>query len=158
MFDIDADGRPERVAWTRSGSDVAFLARDVNGNGIIDNGSELFGTATMKSNGQRATNGFDALLDLDGGPEMSDGKLEESDAVFSEIVLWYDANHDGVSQPSELVRAADGGIRTLFTTYWESRRVDRNGNSYRYAGAAIVQVDNQVSRRRLFDVFPQVIR
>lgn len=63
-FDINATGQPKRVAWTKRNDDVAFLVLDRNGNGVIDDGTELFGTATVRSDGTRALNGFDALLDL----------------------------------------------------------------------------------------------
>ena len=46
MFDIDADGVPDRVGWTKNDSDDAWLAIDRNGNGVIENGSELFGDVT----------------------------------------------------------------------------------------------------------------
>ena len=74
-FDIDADGVLDQVAWTSTDSDVAFLVLDRNDNGVIDDGSELFGTATRKRDGSLAADGFDALLDLDGGPAVSDGRM-----------------------------------------------------------------------------------
>lgn len=41
-FDLDADGTADRISMLKSGS--GFLALDKNGNGKIDDGSELFGT------------------------------------------------------------------------------------------------------------------
>jgi hypothetical protein len=45
-FDADADGQTERVGWTATGAADAFPALDTNGNGRIDNGSELVGSET----------------------------------------------------------------------------------------------------------------
>jgi hypothetical protein len=42
-FDMDGDGTPERMGWTAPDSSLAFVALDVNGNGVIDNGTELVG-------------------------------------------------------------------------------------------------------------------
>jgi len=41
-FDILANGKPRRLAWSAAASGVGFLALDRNGDGKIDNGSELF--------------------------------------------------------------------------------------------------------------------
>lgn len=60
VFDLDADGSPDRTAWTAAGAQLAFLAGDRNGTGQIDDGSELFGNHTWKG----ARNGFEALAEI----------------------------------------------------------------------------------------------
>ena len=59
-FDHDGNGFAEKSAWV--GKDDGLLVRDINGNGQIDNGTELFGNNSVLSNGQKATNGFEALV------------------------------------------------------------------------------------------------
>ena len=63
FFDHDNDGFSESSAWV--GSDDGILAYDKNNNGIIDNGNEIFGDNYIKSDGTKASSGFDALSDLD---------------------------------------------------------------------------------------------
>jgi hypothetical protein len=153
-FDLNAVGGLERVAWTLPNSTVAFLVLDRNGNELIDNGSELFGTATVMRDGSRAANGFDALLDLDGGEGVSDHQIDSTDPHYSELRLWVDANHNGHSEQGELVSLADAGVLSILTDYADGRRVDRNGNMYRYKGIAYVQARaGHERRRRVFDVF-----
>jgi hypothetical protein len=74
-FDLDADGKAEQVSFVGSGS--GFLALDKNGNGVIDDGSELFGT--------QSGNGFADLAAYD-----SDGNqwIDENDAVYSKLRVW----------------------------------------------------------------------
>src|SRR5262249_3627116 len=55
FFDMDGDGYAERTGWAGPGD--GFLVRDLNGNGNIDNSTEMFGGATS---------GFAALAQLDG--------------------------------------------------------------------------------------------
>jgi hypothetical protein len=152
-FDIDADGTMDRVAWTEPDSEVALLVLDRNGNGRIDDGGELFGSVTSLSTGGTAVTGFDALLDLDGGPALSDGRIDSTDAVYQSLRLWFDRNHNGVSEAGELESLSSAGLVSIYTGYLESLRRDRNGNAYRFVGQANVMKHGVQVPRRVFDVF-----
>ena len=154
-FDLTATGQQSVVSWTRADSSVAFVVLDRNGNGQIDDGSELFGNATVKSDGTRAQHGFEALADIDAN---RDGKLDSSDPIYGSLRLWLDRNHNGISEASELLRLGDAGLTTVFTAFTERRRVDRHGNEYRYEGSSLLRQGNEEVRRRVFDVFPETIR
>ncbi len=73
-FDLDADGAREDISFVRGGG---FLALDRNGDGKVNNGSELFGPNTG--------NGFTELQALD-----SDGNnwIDEADAVYQQLSVW----------------------------------------------------------------------
>jgi len=129
-FDMDANGTAEEMGWTSPNSSLAFVSLDRNGNGVIDDGRELFGEYTMKRNGELAANGFDALQQYD---DNLDGRVDAFDAVWQTLLLWNDSNHDGVSQPGEVVPTRESGITALETGYGAERRRDRFGNQFRLA-------------------------
>ena len=139
LFDLDADGSPERVSWTRPDSDDAFLAMDRNGNGRIDDGSELFGNHTpahADGDDVKTLNGFEALKSLQGpgyGASTPDRRIDSGDAPFGRLLLWRDINHNGLSEPDELSPAA-AVIAAIGTDYREKKRVDRFGNQFRQQG------------------------
>lgn len=144
-FDINADGVPDRAAWTAPGAALAFLAMDRNGNGVIDDGSELFGNHTPMSSGQSAANGWDALVELD---DSGDGVVAEEDSAWSELLLWTDADHDGVSTDGELMSVASSPIRGISVDYRVSGRRDPYGNLFRYEGSLLLDH----ARRSCYDV------
>jgi hypothetical protein len=142
FFDLDADGAPELVSWTRATSDEAFLAMDRNGNGRIDDGSELFGNNTpVYPTGARitASNGFEALKFLETsafGRSERNEVIDERDAAFARLLLWTDRNHNGLSEPDELQPVTDVGLQAVATDYRVSRRRDQFGNEFRQRAKA----------------------
>jgi len=74
-FDIDADGALDNIAFVKPGS--GFLALDRNGNGIVDDGSELFGP--------RTGSGFSELAEFD---EDQNGWIDEGDPIFEGLRIW----------------------------------------------------------------------
>lgn len=98
-FDLDADGRTDRIS-APSGDD-ALLALDRNGNGRIDDGRELFGDQ------HGAANGFAELAKYD---DNRDGRIDAADAVFERLrLLRFDA--EGRQQTQSLSQAGVSAIK-----------------------------------------------
>jgi hypothetical protein len=119
-----------------------WLALDRDGNGAIDDGSELFGSMTVLSSGRRAANGFIALRELDAD---GDGRITPRDPGFSRLVVWSDRDGDRRSTPGEIAPAAAFELLSIDLDYVVDPRCDGRGNceveraSFRYRDASGVE-------------------
>lgn len=155
VFDINGDGVKDSLGWTTTGTDDAWLALDRDGNGVINNGTELFGNHTYQpaAKGQ-PRHGFAALASYDslllGGNE--NGLIDVHDPVFVRLRLWRDSNRNGVSEASELHSLTSLGLLSIELGYKESRKVDGFGNRFRYRTKVNAIKDSGIARWA-WDVF-----
>lgn len=113
-FDLDNNGFSERTAWIKNND--GFLAIDLNNDGKINNGGELFGDCFIMPNNQLSSNGFEALksLDTNGNNKIDNNdkpfktesdesnQTNEKYTLFDELVVWFDNNHNGVTDDNEI--------------------------------------------------------
>lgn len=133
-------GRVGQWAWTLPGSDDAFLVVDLNDNGIIDDGSEMFGDSSMQVTSSDP-NGFAALAYYDlvehGG--NGDKWIDERDEIWPKLQLWRDVDHDGVSSPTELVSLAQAGVHALSPKATKISVFDAYGNESRFVAPIVAE-------------------
>ena len=96
FFDIDSDGKEEEISELGAGS--GFLALDKNGDGIINDGSELFGTKSG-----------DGFKDLAAYNEDGNHWIDENDSIFHKLKIWM-KDEDGNDILLDLKQADIGAI------------------------------------------------
>lgn len=96
FFDIDGDGVKDQVSMLNSGS--GYLALDKNGDGVINDGNELFGPGSG--------NGFADLAAYD---EDGNGWIDENDAIWSQLKIWCKTE----SGEDQLYTLADKGVGAI---------------------------------------------
>lgn len=95
-FDLNVDGKTEKISQTAKGS--GYLVFDKNGNGEIDDGSEMFGP--------QSGNGFAELAQYD---EDGNGWIDENDSIFSKLSIMQFEDGKAV-----LTSAKDAGLGALY--------------------------------------------
>jgi hypothetical protein len=153
-FDFAGYGVYQKMAWTDPAYGNAWLALDRNGNGRIDNATELFGNLTPQPPSPDP-NGYLALAVYD-KPENGgngDGFIDSQDEIYGRLLLWVDSNHNGISEPNELHKLRELGVGRIELAYHEEIKTDRYGNVFRYR-SRIWDEDNQPRNdRTTWDVF-----
>ncbi|WNJ88715.1 hypothetical protein [Bosea sp. 685] len=102
-FDYDNDGFAELTGWVSPND--GMLALDLNNNGTIDNGAELFGTPSR--------DGYEVLETYD---TYRDGVIDAKDAIFADLKIWRDLDSDGITDAGELQTLAEAGITSISLT------------------------------------------
>ena len=123
QFDLLNTGYTVTTGWL-SGDD-AFLATDDNGNGIIDDRSELFGGGVGE--------GFAELATFDSN---NDGVVNAEDDRFGELLIWQDFNEDGITDEGELITLESSAIASISTGYTDVFSLDSQGNVHGEVGSA----------------------
>jgi len=96
LFDLDTDGKMDEISFTEGGS--GFLSIDKNKDGVINDGSELFGT--------KSGDGFADLAEYD---EDGNGWIDEADSVFKDLKIWT-KDENGNDKLVDLLKADVGAI------------------------------------------------
>ncbi|MBF0454697.1 MAG: hypothetical protein HQL72_07735 [Magnetococcales bacterium] len=120
LFDMTVNGQVESTGWVGSGD--GFLVHDLDGDGIINDRSEMF--SSVYSGGSFAS-GFDSLHSLD---ENNDGVFNANDSAFSQVQIWQDLDQDGESDSGELMTLAEAGLESIDLGYVTHDPVEYEGN------------------------------
>lgn len=130
FFDVKGNGFAQLTGWVSP--EDGLLVRDINGDGVINDGRELFGDQTILKNGTTAANGFQALADLD---DNGDGKIDASDMAYSELRVWQDLNGNGITESGEMFTFDQLGIESLNVSSTTTNTTDSSGNTQILSGS-----------------------
>lgn len=164
-FDLTAGGDKTKVGWIApDATDNAFLVMDRNHNGIIDNGTELFGEYTGSTDGEQTyETGFDALKPLD---TNGDGKISAEDASWKDLRLWFAAGFKSTAaSPKPVLQKLDDihldgktyRIKYIDLTYYqlefEGQPTFQNGNNFTFGSHFMLETADGNVLRNIVDIF-----
>jgi len=116
FFDINGDGKKDSTAWVKGNS--AFLVMDRNNNGLIDDGSELFGDQHGASNGFLELARFDSLRD---------NIIDRKDSVYKALKIYQDLNGNGAIDSGEVKSLEKAGVASINLDF-SNTDVQKDGN------------------------------
>jgi hypothetical protein len=138
-FDFFGLGNPKQTSWTAAASYVGWLVLDLNRNGRIDDGFEMFSNVAKQPALGPSSIGFAALAqyDLPANGGNGDGIIDQRDQIFPRLRLWVDGNHDGISQAAELLTMQQAGIQSISLDHEAAPWTDAYGNRFRNRSAVL---------------------
>lgn len=141
-FDLLASGEPQQLAQLASGA--GYLTFDLNGDGLVSNGNELFGTQTG-----------DAYAELAVYDEDGNGWIDENDSIFNQLKLWMDQTDN--SATISLAQAGVGAIYLGNVPYEYDLRDNQGALLGQSKAASIVLMENgEVKTSQAIDLMPIV--
>jgi hypothetical protein len=148
-FDLTGTGVCHASDWPTSAT--PWLALDRDGDGAIQDGGELFGSATRLGSGGFAKNGFEALRELDADKS---GVFDRQDPAFARVVVWSDKNLDRNSAPSEITPLEALGVTSIDLRDFRDMRCDARGNCEGERSAfAFTDATGSARRGTVIDVY-----
>lgn len=156
LFDLRGNSVPSLLSWVQPNSGDGFLVNDLDQDGIVVNGTELFGNGTrmILEEGRSAANGYEALGQWD-DPQLggnNDGFISSDDKIWSSLRIWLDHNADGICEPHEMTEPAQFDIIRFDLAPTRVRFYDNNGNLLLYWSQALMSDSGQLT---MVDVFFQ---
>ena len=130
-FDFDNDGVAETGGFTNA--DDAILAIDVNGDGAVNGVTEI-ALADLTEEDDTDLEALGTLID-----ENGDGLVDANDSGFDSLLLWQDANQDGIAQEGEVSTLEEAGIASISTEYLD------DSEAYTVEGLANVLGESEVT-------------
>lgn len=97
-FEFDLLGDGEKQQYARLGGGAGYLTFDFDGDGKVTDGTELFGTKTG-----------DAYAELAAFDEDGNGWIDENDAIFHQLKIWYDE-----TDPNATFSLSEAGVGAIY--------------------------------------------
>lgn len=159
-FDFDGTGQPITTQWVAPNGNEAFVFIDLNRNGQVDNGTELFGdTMFLLETLQPATDGFAALGQYNnpllGG--NNDDTINDADLIWPHLHIWLDIDANGISTPDEIMTMQDANISAISLQTKQSNRQDASGNRIPLWSWATNSNETGNRKHKVIDVFFKTI-
>jgi len=149
-FDIQQFGFPQRVAWTKADANIGWLVRGTN----IKSTEQMFGDMSLQAEPRvpnEEASGYRALRLYDSDGDL---KITPTDAIWVELNLWFDRNHNGVAETDELESLDDAGVGSISLQYDTIGKRDRYGTTLHFRSE--VQLKTGTSKFS-YDVVPAMI-